>query len=245
MYNVYEDLISLYASHHVPVGNRYKAVIKQALGKNLAYATSAMQGLATTIFSSPSMVAYNLLQNSVDEAKGAARVNLIADRYASGSLKDKMKQHVRDELKHSAQFLSLLKVTGVSDYTFEGESNGKAEAEKTLDFDDELQKFICRVHSIEIRSWTILRLYMQIIQDSPNPQLAAAIPVLEKIMADEINHVLYTGQTISDWIESDPERDVASELLECFAFTNKETWHDMAQMSNFLAENASEMLIAA
>jgi len=72
---------------------------------------------------------------------------------------------------------------------------------------------------------------------------AQAIPIkfLENIMADEINHVLYTGDTLSRWVDED-QKHMSGVMSECFSHTNKETWHDMAFMLNYLSENYSTAL---
>lgn len=240
MFDVYSDLMRLFADHRIEVCGTYKRSVASVLNDKLAYATPAMYGLATTLFSSNKMVAYNLLQNSIDEAKGAARVALIAERYAPPELKDKMLSHVADEMKHSRQFLNLIELTGLE---ADEEPTDKSEKEvaKVMDFDDDLRQFICRVHSIEVRSWTMLRIYMSVIERTGTDQLKQALPVLENIMADEINHVLYTGETLSKWVVED-EKHMEGIMSECFNHTNKETWHDMAFMLNYLSENYATAL---
>ena len=242
MFQVYDDLMKLYADHDIEVCGAYKDAAHAVLGSDrLAYATPAMFGITTTLFSSNKMIAYNLLQNSIDEAKGAARVALIAERHAPPELKQKMLGHVADEMKHSKQFLNLIALTGheaIQDPTEESHKEGA----KVLDFDDDLRQFICRVHSIEVRSWTMLRTYMSVVEKAGTPALRdGVLPVLEDIMADEINHVLYTGKTLSDWVEQD-EPHMSTIMDECFGHTNKETWHDMAFMLNYLAENYDSAL---
>lgn len=242
MFHVYEDLMQLYADHDIEVCEAYQAAARAVLGNDrLAYATPAMLGLTTTLFSSNKMIAYNLLQNSIDEAKGAARVALIAERHAPPELRDKMLGHVADEMKHSKQFLSLISLTG-HEAVQEPTAASEKESTKVLDFDDDLRQFICRVHSIEVRSWTMLRTYMSVVERIGTPTLKEGVlPVLEDIMADEINHVLYTGKTLSNWVEQD-ERHMTTIMGECFGHTNKETWHDMAFMLSYLSENFESAL---
>lgn len=242
MYHIAEELKLLYRTHNIRTTPAYDDIMAQALGPHLAYATSAMDGLCRTLFSSSPMIAYNLLQNSIDEAKGAARICVIADRYAPPELAEKMKRHVREELKHSAQFMSLISTIEVGQIEREESPKTPAEVSKVLDFDDELRSFICRVHSIEIRSWRILVTYMDVLRERGEPALLKALPVIEEIMGDEINHVLYTGEQINRWIEQDPA--LCATLRECLAHTNRETWHDMATMSNYLADNSFEALAA-
>jgi hypothetical protein len=240
MFDVYSDLMKLFSDHRVEVCDVYKRCTSAVLNDKLAYSTPAMYGLATTLFSSNQMVAYNLLQNSIDEAKGAARVALIAERYAPPALKDKMLSHVADEMKHSRQFLNLIELTGL-EADEEPTEKSEKEVAKVLDFDDDLRQFICRVHSIEVRSWTMLRIYKSVIERTGTPRLKEALPVLDNIMADEINHVLYTGDTLSRWVDED-QKHMSGVMSECFSHTNKETWHDMAFMLNYLSENYSTAL---
>ena len=236
--NVKQDLLKLLRSKGVRTTPEYVSAVSQALDEGLSYNTPAMFGMAETLFQSEMMIAYNLIQNSIDEAKGAARVEIIARRYAPPALKKKMLRHVGDELRHAKQFLALLKLTP---YRAEADSDGKA-AEEVFEFDDELKAFMCRVHSIEIRSWTMLRHYISVIRGMDNPKLQEAIPVLEAIMADEINHVAYTGETLIEWIGEDPK--LRETMLQCFAHTNRETWHDLANMSNYLAEHSPALAAA-
>jgi len=236
MFNIFADLMDLYNTKDMPVCEAYSDIASEALDVFLPYSTPAMYGMVATLFSSEKMIAYNLIQNSIDEAKGAARIKIIADRYAPPALKVKMDKHVAEEMKHSHQFLNLLPLTG---YTYEREDkqDNKKELNNILDFDDELQKFICRVHSIEIRSWTVLRLYMKVIEELKITRMEKAIAVLQDIMSDEIIHVLYTGEQIIKWLNEDEK--IAAVLKDCFAHTRRETWHDLANMSNYFADNFS------
>src|SRR5258706_501731 len=149
MYDVHRDLHELLESHGVAISPVYRTLSGDALTEQLSYATDAMYGLAATLLSSPRMVAHNLVQNSIDEAKGAARIKVIAERYAPPDLAAKMFRHVRDEMRHSSQFMSLLEITGRRCIADSVANAASAEVRKVLDFDDELRAFICRVHSIE------------------------------------------------------------------------------------------------
>ncbi|HZN20081.1 MAG TPA: hypothetical protein VFB84_18115 [Micromonosporaceae bacterium] len=239
MLRVYDDLQKLYADHDVHTGQDYNTLMAEALGPGLAYATPAMFGVTATVLSSRRMIAYNLVQNSIDEAKGAARIQVIADRYAADTpLERKMKRHVGEELKHSRQFKDLVTTTG---YGTVDEAVDQDAADEVLDFDDELKAFICRVHSIEIRSWSVLRMYQQVLGENEFPQLTeAALPVLDDIMQDEMFHVRYTGQQIDEWLREDPS--LATTLLECMSHTNRETWQDIAAMTSWLAQHFPRLL---
>lgn len=235
--HVHSDLCKLYVAHGLSVNDTYKSVSGEIMGSALAYATPLMRGIAETIFSSPIMIAYNLIQNSIDEAKGAARIQLIADRYADGPLKKKMERHIAEEFKHSVQFRQLLDIVGVGLYM--SDTDASEEVEKVLQFDDDLKSFICRVHSIEIRSWTMLRMYIDILQESGKPNLQRGVPVITDILQDEITHVLYTGKQLSDWIDEDPR--IVSIMRDCFAHTNRETWRDLANMAEYVAGHHEEV----
>lgn len=239
MYDVLDDLKQLYRDSGISPGPTYLRSMERALGGGaLAYGTPAMTGITDTVLSSPRMVAFNLVQNSIDEAKGAARIQVIADKYADEPLYKKMHRHVGEEMKHSRQFHDLVPATGYE--AVQEEPDAKA-ADEVLDFDDELRAFICRVHSIEIRSWTVLRMYRAALERRQFPQLSdAALPVLADIMQDEINHVLYTGEQIDEWLREDPS--LQTTLDECFAHTNRETWQDMATMMAWLAKNFPDVL---
>src|SRR5436309_1933739 len=102
--NVLEDLQDLYRKHGLRPGAAYTGAMEQALAPGLSYGTPAFYGITATILSSKRMIAYNLVQNSIDEAKGGSRIQLVADRYAPPDLHRKMKRHVGEELKHSKQF---------------------------------------------------------------------------------------------------------------------------------------------
>jgi hypothetical protein len=239
MFEVGSDLQKLYLDNGIETREPYNSLMARALGPGLAYGTPAMYGVTATVLSSKRMIAYNLVQNSIDEAKGAARIQVIADRYASDTpLYKKMKRHVGEELKHSRQFKDLVAATGYEAETTKAEPGA---ADEVLDFDDELKAFICRVHSIEIRSWTVLRMYQQILAKNEFPELTErALPVLADIMQDEMFHVMYTGQQIDEWLRDDPELE--STLLECMNHTNRETWQDIASMTVWMADNFTRLL---
>lgn len=236
--SVFQDLLELYHSRGLKLDREYLNVCAVALGPGLAYSTPAMYGITETLLSSRPLFAHNLSQNATDEAKGAARVRLVADRYASGELLRKMKRHVADEFKHSVQFRKLIPLTGC-DHLGRDPDEMAEEIDKVLTFDDDLQSFLCRVHSIEIRSWTVLRMYIDVLQNSSVEAFRKAIPVLEDIMADEIDHVLYTGLQISDWMEEHP--GLSGTLRHCFDHTNHETWRDLANMADHLADHHEEI----
>lgn len=236
--DVKADLYDLYAQRDIDPGPAYRDSMERSLTRSLAYGTPSMSGITSTVLSSLKLIAYNLVQNSVDEAKGAARIQVIADKYADPELAKKMHRHVGEELKHSRQFLDLVKATG-----FETEDVPFAESsiEEVLDFEDDLRAFICRVHSIEIRSWTVLRMYQAELGKRIFPEFSdQALPVLDDIMQDEINHVVYTGEQIDLWLKEDPSLQLVFD--ECLAHTNRETWQDMASMTKWLAENYEDAL---
>lgn len=236
--DVLVDLQKLYDSRGFTPEHLYKDSVAKTLTSTLAYGTPAMYGITGTVLSSRKMIAYNLIQNSIDEAKGAARIQIIADKYADPALAKKMHRHVGEELKHSKQFLQLIKATGFQ--VEEGDLDTEA-VEEVLDFEDDLRAFICRVHSIEIRSWTVLRMYQEVLGERRFPEFSnEALPVLDDIMQDEINHVFYTGVQIDEWLREDPS--LQPTLDECFAHTNRETWQDMASMTRWLADNFDDAL---
>ncbi len=240
MFNVLNDLGQLYRDHKVETAERYNDSMTRALGPELAYGSPAMYGVTATVLSSRQMIAYNLAQNAIDEAKGAARIQMIADKYAdAGSdLHKNMHRHVGEELKHSKLFKSLVPATG---YETRDDPVDPAATEEVLDFDDELRAFICRVHSIEIRSWTVLRMYQHVLRQRAFPDLSdSALPVLDDIMQDEINHVLYTGEQIDAWLREDPGLQPVFD--ECLNHTNRETWQDIAAMTTWLAKNYQVVL---
>jgi hypothetical protein len=231
--NIIEDLKALYAEHEFTSGPVYTDSMERALTQHLSYGTPGMYGITATVLSSRKMIAYNLMQNAIDEAKGAARIQIVADKYAGPDLHKKMHRHVGEELKHSKLFLELIDCTG---YRSEGGESTPSEVQQVLDFDDDLRAFICRVHSIEIRSWTVLRMYQQVLAQKQFPQITeTAMPVIDDIMQDEINHVFYTGVQIDEWLREDPT--LQATLDECFAHTNRETWQDMSSMMTWLANN--------
>lgn len=242
-YEIFHDLQGLLLAHGVIPGKIYLETLGHYFSDVVAYNSPAMRGLVETLLSSPTMVAFNLLQNAVDEAKGGARVQIMAERYAKDDLRTKMLTHAQDEFRHSTQFLGLIKFTGIQTESAQNEEEKAecfVETQQVFDFDDTLTTFIARVHSIEIRSWTILRLYIDILEEYDDSKLKLMIPVLRQIMADETRHVAYTGKQVSDWLEQDPAYQ--QEAIGCLAHTNNETWEDFARMSRYLADNHSEAL---
>lgn len=232
-FSISEDLRDLLVSHDIRIGGTYAALLDAQFAGKVAYNTPAMRGLVETLLSTPAMVAFNLLQNAVDEAKGGTRVRIIAERHASGQLRSNMLIHAEDEFRHARQFLSLLRLTGLQTTNkYEGAAE---EVQDVFNFDDDLILFIARVHSIEIRSWTILRLYIDVLQAQVNSSLKSAIPVLSQILADEARHVAYTGAQLNLWLDEIP--GLFSQVQSCFSHTNDETWEDFARMARYLASN--------
>ncbi|WP_305814837.1 hypothetical protein [Photobacterium leiognathi] len=150
MNNIQNELYAMLESFNVNPSDEYKECIEKYLTADLSFTSELMEGLAKTIFRSKKMMAYYLLHNSIDEAKGATRLRLMANRYADEELKQKMLRHYNDEMNHSTMFASLIPLTG---YEAEVDDTGvEGELTKILDFDDNIKTFIFRVHSIEVRS---------------------------------------------------------------------------------------------
>lgn len=240
MINVKEDLMELYAERTMTVTPLYQEIMSQQLAEGLAYTEPVMVGLIETLFRSKTMMAYNLLQNAIDEAKGAARVHLIAERYANPQLKKEMFRHAGDEFRHSRQFAGLIQCTGFDYEESAANDDTNDPVDDILDFDDELQPFVCRVHSIEVRSWVMLRHYLRILNQYDDPDIRAMISTIDQIRTDEIRHVLYTGAWVNRWLQEDPS--LGTTLKECVAHTNRETWHDVAAMSNYMADAMADIL---
>lgn len=236
MYPLLQDLREAFLHAHIKVGPRYLDLMGGLLSPSTSYLTPAMFGMTRVVLSQPHLVAQNLVQNAIDEAKGAARVWKMASTRASGGLAIKMHKHVKDELRHSGQFRGLIPLTGEVATPIERSEEVEAQAAHVMDFDDDLRSFICRVHSIELRSWTVLRIYIDILRQSQYPWALSAIAVLETILADEVTHVLYTGEQISEWLIENAAFE--SVMSECFSHTDRETWNDMATMASFFASNS-------
>lgn len=237
MFDILADLKSLNEESGISNSDEYYELMGLSLGPGLSYSTAAMYGITQTVLSSNRLIAYNLVQNSIDEAKGAARIQVIIDRYVKDpDLARRMNRHVGEELKHSKLFKDLVAKTG---YDVDESSFDPRLSEEVLDFDDELHAFICRVHSIEIRSWTVLRMYQSILASTRDDDFAAHFSrTLDDIMQDEMYHVTYTGKIINDWIgEGVP--GIRETLVECLQHTDTETWQDMKSMLEWLADNYS------
>lgn len=233
-FNVFDDLMSLLKSNHIAVQESYEQTFLDIESRGFSFNSQVMFGMVHEIFKSNRMIAYNLLQNAIDEAKGAARVDIIANKYAQGELKAKMKSHVADELKHSKMFANAIELTGFFKEVDNSEEVSNV-LEETFDFDDDLQVFICRVHSIEVRSWIIIRLYINELKAMKNEKLNPLIDILEIIKKDEMNHVVYTAEQINSWLIEKPS--LIETLKECFLHTNKETWVDLSNMCQYLSAN--------
>jgi rubrerythrin len=234
-----EDLFSLYERNEITICEKYRGIVLDNLIADLSYTSPIMEGIVRTVFNSKKMMAFNLIQNAIDEAKGAARVRIIAERYADKELREKMLKHVNDEMNHSSMFAELVQYTGYEVET-EDFSEHAEEINSVFDFDDDLKQFICRVHSIEVRSWTMLRHYLNVLNELQDEKLLKMKPAIEKIMRDEINHVCYTGQTVSNWLEED--ESLCQIFVECINHTNKETWQDLTNMSQFMYDNIAEIM---
>lgn len=238
--DIYSDLAALYTQHNYEIHPTYGHIMQARLATGLAYTSPVMVGLIETLLRNKAMMAYNLLQNAIDEAKGAARVHLIADRYAPADLKREMFQHAGDELRHSRLFAHLVTHTG---FEYEEATDSDATGgtvDDVFDFDDSLRPFLCRVHSIEVRSWVMLRHYLHILGQFEEDSVRGMITTIEQIRDDEIRHVLYTGKWVNRWCAEDPA--LPSILEECVAHTNRETWHDLASMASYMASAMDDVM---
>jgi hypothetical protein len=232
------ELYNMLDSYGTTPSEEYQDCIEKYLTSDLSFTSELMSGLAKTIFQSKKMMAYYLLHNSIDEAKGAARLRMIAGRYADEELKQKMMRHYYDEMNHSKLFASLIPLTGFEAEPYhEGISE---EVDKILDFDDNLKTFIFRVHSIEVRSWRLLLLHLQIIDQSHEAYMEEMRPTIQKILEDEMRHVSYTASYVSQWLHEDPT--LSNTFIECITHTNKETWEDLSSMASFMRDNVQELM---
>jgi rubrerythrin len=237
MINIEKDLMKLYENNNILVSNIYKDCVFDNLVRDLAYTSPIMEGMVSTLFKSKKMMAFNLLQNAIDEAKGAARVRIIAERYANDELRVKMIRHVNDEMNHSKMFADMIPLTG---FDIEHDDSEANDIDNVFNFDDDLKQFLCRVHSIEVRSWVMLRHYLTTLDKLTDPELLKMKPIIESIMQDEIRHVCYTGETVSNWLDND--NDLKDTFIDCINHTNKETWQDLSNMSNYMCENAQQII---
>lgn len=239
MIELAKDLFSLYKVNNIEICNKYKEIVLNNLIKDLSYTSAIMEGLVKTLLNNKKMMAFNLIQNSIDEAKGAARIKIIAEKYAGSTLKAQMFKHVDDEMKHSCLFANLVKHTGFEVEKDISDENSK-EVDTVFDFDNNLKEFICRVHSIEVRSWTMLRHYLRALDNLKDKNILKIRPTIEIIMKDEINHVCYTGKAVSDWLNED--KTLYQTFAKCINHTNKETWQDVINMSQFMYDNINEVM---
>jgi rubrerythrin len=237
MINIEKDLMKLYENNNILVSNIYKDCVFDNLVRDLVYTSPIMEGMVSTLFKSKKMMAFNLLQNAIDEAKGAARVRIIAERYANDELRVKMIRHVNDEMNHSKMFADMIPLTG---FDIEHDDSEANDIDNVFNFDDDLKQFLCRVHSIEVRSWVMLRHYLTTLDELTDPELLKMKPIIESIMQDEIRHVCYTGETVSNWLDND--NDLKDTFIDCINHTNKETWQDLSNMSNYMCENAQQII---
>ncbi|MCW8336710.1 GTPase, partial [Vibrio sp. DBSS07] len=108
MNDIQSSLYDLFDTKGVSLSKEYKDCIEKYLVSDLSFTSEMMNGLARTIFQNKKMMAYYLLHNAIDEAKGAARLRMIAERYADDELRQRMLRHYNDEMNHSTLFGSLI-----------------------------------------------------------------------------------------------------------------------------------------
>ena len=236
--DVAKKLLDLLQSDAVVVDRDYALVIDHIRKEGFSYATPAVLGMVSTLFSDNMMVAHNLLQNAADEAKAAARINIIAERYAEPPLRQQMQSHAADSLQHGELFAEAVKYTGFSTEACTEEDKLQI-VEEVFDFDDELTLFVCQVHVVEIRSWIMLNFYAATLEARDDQHLAKIIPLLKTISACKATHILYTARQINLWMQTN--KQLRYTLAHCFRYTNSETWHDLAEMSSYLADNFAHL----
>lgn len=212
----------------------YEEVINRVSQIGLASNTKVMYELNKYLFDDKTMLARKLYQHSVYEALGGQVIEMFADRFASGKLKDDLKNQAKDEVKHGKMLANLIKFTGENIEQIKAESSSGAD-EEMPDFKDNIKIFVFFIHTAEIRTLVMLHQYLDIIKNqiSNNDLRHMTIP-LEHIQADEKRHAAYTGDYINEWLKEDKSLDGI--LENTFLYTNKESWQEISNLASCFAQ---------
>ncbi|PSR24455.1 MAG: hypothetical protein C7B47_14775 [Sulfobacillus thermosulfidooxidans] len=203
-------------------------------GPFISFVTSQFRDLVEMLMADVSVWKYYMLhQNTTDEAAGAMRVVHMAQS-AEPRVRELMERHASDEERHSRLFGSLLLELG-GDLEEAPEAEVQHKWQAIEEYQEDLIVFIARVHSIEVRSWACLTLYIDLLRMRDMSEWPPkTLSVLEAILQDERRHVAYTGMLLHDWAEQGRSDEVRSALVEAIHQTNAETWRDMSRMMEYI-----------
>ncbi|ALF09886.1 ferritin-like domain-containing protein [Parageobacillus thermoglucosidasius] len=183
---------------------------------------------------------YHMLhQNTTDEASGSLRVDLMGERSGDPRIQQLMHRHALDVERHSRLFGGLLQDLGGELEIAESEEMLK-KWDDIKDYHEDLIVFTARVHTIEMRSWRCLKLYIDYLSNTDFVKEGwpeKTLDVLNVILNDEIRHVGYTGMLLHEWAANGKQEEVEAALEEAFRQTNRETWTDMSRMMDYLAKH--------
>lgn len=229
------DLLIAYDEKFNKHGTYAQAMSDLLQGPFLSFVTPQFRDLVEMLMADVSVWKYYMLhQNTTDEAAGAMRVLHMAQS-AEPRIRELMERHASDEERHSRLFGSLLlELGGDLDKSPEEEVAHKWQAIEQ--YQEDLAVFIARVHSIEVRSWACLTLYIDLLKMRDMSEWPPkTIAVLEAILQDERRHVAYTGVLLHDWAEQGRADEIRIAVREATHQTNAETWRDMSRMMDYIA----------
>jgi hypothetical protein len=237
--NIKSMFENLLAARSIEPCQSFTDVINNISEIGLTSNTDGMYWINRLLFNNKLILAKKLYQHSLYEKMGGELIQTYANKLAEDKLKDDMLAQARDEFKHGKMLKSLIRYTGYKPDEFKG-MYLVPEDEKLPDFKDDIQVFICFIHAAEIRTLIMLHQYLNIIENADDSMIKNMRPMLVHIKMDEEQHAAYTANYINHWLL---DKDSLKEtLINCFIYTNKESWQELANMTNNFANEQVSLI---
>ncbi|MTJ81263.1 MAG: hypothetical protein F8N37_09620 [Telmatospirillum sp.] len=204
------DLLDLMSSQGVHLPQTYvSAVTEVCFSGSFAANSEAQHRLHGRMFQDPRVLGYRFLRHSAHETIGARIIADVAAQVPSDAhdgIREKMESHASDEFRHGRMF----KTAAERLFEFPSDEISKIQKETSdhkQDFDKKFQgnikNFICSTHLGEIRSYFLLESYISIAKNLSDQKFHQVKAMLEVIYGDEVRHLIYTGNYLTEWMKND------------------------------------------
>lgn len=229
--DMHVEITNLLKEADINPGSSFARVIDEISAIGLISNTSIMYEINKQLFLNKKMLARKFYQHAMYESMGGELIDAFAGKFAVGKLQEDMKLQAKDEVKHGKMLEYLIRYTDIAIEDIQDTNN--SEEDELPDFKDDIKTFVCFIHAAEIRTMVMLHQYLHILNKLNDSSLNKMIMMLEHIKEDEIKHAAYTGKYINEWLMEDEALETT--LVNCFHYTNKESWQEISNMSSCFA----------
>lgn len=195
-------ILTINKNNNVPLSDNYTKSLHYFDSKSFEKIIKLLDSVTDVLFNNRQSLASRMLRHAEHEAIGAQFIRMISQRLNHDSiLKQQVIEHATDEEKHAKLFASLaekLKSDGDTDYIY------KYDIEKDIDeFNGDIDLFFISTHAAEIRNLFILDAYMSQVHQNSTHLPSSFFKAIEVIQHDEINHVSYTQEIVSELVKNE------------------------------------------